>query len=112
MDREGVMGRRPPPSPRVRPRSRRRPAAFPPCAPPPCVSPALQELHHHGPGEEPASLGPPLPSIQSRHGGPPQWGFPNGQVCLEGSRARGQGEAGHGESEGTRRARGSGGTPR
>ena len=30
-------------------------------------------------------------------------------VCLEGYRARGRGEAGHGEREGTRRARGRGG---
>ena len=58
--------------------------------------------------DESASLGP----IRSRQGGPPQWSFASGQVYLEGSREGGQGEAGHGESKGTRRARGSGGTAR
>ena len=43
-----------------------------------------------GPGEEFASLGP----IRSRQGGPPQWGITSGQVCLDGSREGGQGEAG------------------
>ena len=54
------MGRHPPHPP---PRDHT-PAAAPALsslAPPaPCVPPALQELHHQGPGEEPTSLGPPL----------------------------------------------------
>ena len=31
---------------------------------------------------------PPLARFRSRHGGPLQWGFAGGQVCLEGCRVK------------------------
>ena len=37
----------------------------PPFTPPLLVPHALQKIHHQGPGEEPTSLGAPLPSFQS-----------------------------------------------
>ena len=116
--REGVMGwpsetcAPPPPlSPHAWPHSRRCPGEFP-LSLPLC---ALQELHHQGPGEEPASVGPPLHSFRPAAWGPPAVGFHQqicGQVCLEGSRNGGRGGVGRRESAGTRRARGSGGTAR
>ena len=57
----------------------------PPCCPPLYVPPALQEVHHHRPRVERASLGTPFPSFWSQHGGPPKWGFASGHVCLEGT---------------------------
>ena len=106
----------PPPLP-VRGHAAATAQAFPPLSftPPLFAPPAPQVVHHQGPGEEPASLGPPLPSFRLAAWVPAAVGLHqqhHGQVCLEGSREGYRGRAGCGESAGTRGVRGSGETAR
>ena len=87
------------------------PASFP-FTPPLLTPPALQALHHQGPGEEPPW--PPLPLFPAAARAPPVVGHLQQnrvQVCLQGSRREGRGGAGR-ERAGTCRAEGSGGTAR
>ena len=83
-------------------------AALPPlpsCTPPPPVRPPLPvPLLYRRDNTRGREMNlPPWARFRSRQGGPPQRGFASDQVFLEGSREGGRGEAGHGESKGTRR---------